>query len=104
MFCLSIFYENELAGGIKKLFNLKIVKIFMKKESIRIIGGIIGVVLFVILNYLDLNLAYRFFNSFSYGLGQDKFITVGFISLGLSLLFWILIGVLIGFLIDKIKK
>ena len=68
-----------------------------------LIGGIIGVVLFVILNYLDLNLAYRFFNSFSYGLGQDKFITVGFISLGLSFVFWILIGVLIGWVVDKMK-
>ena len=69
-----------------------------------LIGGIIGVVLFVILNYLDLNLAYRFFNSFSYGLGQDKFIIVGFIALGLSLLFWIIIGALMGFFVEEMKR
>ncbi len=76
---------------------------FMKYKG-TLIGGIIGILIFIVLNYFDLNLVYLLFNSFDYGLGQDKFITIGFIALGLSLIFWILIGALVGWFVEKRKR
>lgn len=75
----------------------------MKRLAV-FIGVAVGVCAFFILNLLDLNFAYNFFNLFYYGFGQDKFITIGFIAFGLSFLFWIFLGAFIGWLLDRNLK
>ena len=75
----------------------------MKKGIFVVFGGILGFVLFLISNYFNFNFLYGFFNTFSFGLGQDKFITKGFIALGLSVVSWILIGGIVGWIYGKKK-